>query len=364
MSELPEIALARSDGGRPALITGGAGFIGTNLAHRLLTSGCPVLLYDNLSRPGVRVNLEWLYGLHGERVRAIIGDIRDRHSLRRAVRAAGQVYHLAAQVAVTTSLADPALDFEVNARGTLNLLEELRALDNPPPLIFTSTNKVYGNLEDLQLRRNGTRYYPVDPATFALGIGENRSLKFHSPYGCSKGAADQYVSDYARIYGLPAVVFRMSCIYGPHQLGTEDQGWVAHFLIRAVEGKSITIYGDGMQVRDVLYVEDLIDAFLLARAKIDRLSGLAFNIGGGPANTLSLIELIDLIHQVHGEIPRVRFESWRTGDQRFYVSDLRRFQAATGWAPRTSVRDGITRLYRWLLESRRLPVSQMARVGP
>lgn len=344
----------RSHRDGPVLITGGAGFIGTNLAHRLLAAGQQVLLFDNLARPGVERNLAWLRATHGANVQFELADIQDAAALRRAAEWAGQVFHFAAQVAVTTSLTDPVHDFVVNAGGTLNLLEALRARRDPPPLVFTSTNKVYGGLEDLSLRQIERRYAPVAATVAAQGIGEARPLAFHSPYGCSKGAADQYVLDYARTYGLPAVVFRMSCIYGPHQFGTEDQGWVAHFLIRALEGEPITLYGDGMQVRDVLFVDDLVDAFLLAQQHMGRVAGQAFNIGGGPRNTVSLLELIDLIGALRGERPRVHWDAWRTGDQRWYVSDTRKFQAATGWQPRHNVHAGVTRLYDWLLESRGL----------
>lgn len=338
--------------GGPVLITGGAGFVGCNVADRLLRDGHEVVVFDNLSRAGVERNLAWLRATHGDRVRAVVADVRDRDALDGAVRGASAVFHFAAQVAVTTSLVDPVEDFDVNARGTLNLLEALRAQDAPPPLLFTSTNKVYGDLADVSMARRSQRYEPEDARVAAHGVGEARPLDFHSPYGCSKGTADQYVLDYARSYGLQAVVFRMSCIYGPHQFGTEDQGWVAHFLIRAVDGKPIVLYGDGMQVRDVLYVEDLVDAMLLARREAGRLAGRAFNIGGGPANTTSLLELIDRIGALRGERPEVTFEDWRTGDQRYYVSDVRAFGAATGWQPRTTVDEGVERLYEWLMASR------------
>ncbi len=343
-----------SESNGPVLITGGAGFIGANVAHRLLSSGRRVVIFDNLSRPGVEKNIAWLERHNPERLRIEIADVRDREALRRVLDGVAQVFHFAAQVAVTTSLADPVSDFEVNTRGTLNLLEEMRRLDNPPSLVFTSTNKVYGDLGGIKLLRNGTRYYPADSVVHNLGINEDRILSFHSPYGCSKGAADQYVLDYARVYGIPAVVFRMSCIYGPHQVGTEDQGWVAHFLIRAINGEPITVYGDGMQVRDVLFIDDLVEALLLAEKQIGQLSGRAFNIGGGQANTTSLVELLEAIRELHGGKLEVLSELWRTGDQRYYVSDTRRFRAATGWSPRIGVREGIVRLYDWLLQSRGL----------
>ena len=304
---------------QPVLITGGAGFIGTNLADRLLSLGQPVRLFDNLSRPGVEQNLRWLKSRYGDLVQIEIADLRDRFALRQALQDVSQVFHFAAQVAVTTSVTNPFNDFEINALGTLNLLEEMRqaqlsrrdSLSKPPSLVFTSTNKVYGTLPDIQLQLNCTRYQPL---ALKNGISEEHPLDFHSPYGCSKGAADQYVIDYARTFSIPAVVFRMSCIYGPHQFGTEDQGWVAHFLIRAIEGQPISLYGDGMQVRDILFVEDLVDAFLLAQENIHALSGQAFNIGGGIDNTTSLVEFIELIGEIHGKKPPVDFDTWRPGD--------------------------------------------------
>jgi CDP-paratose 2-epimerase len=344
------------------LITGGAGFIGTNLADRLLSAGRSVLIYDDLSRPGVERNVAWLREQHGERLRVEIADIRNRQTLRSAVRHAEQVFHFAAQVAVTTSLDDPLADFEVNVGGTLNLLEEIRVLESPPPLLFTSTNKVYGSLADLPLEQNGLRYQPLD-TTLRSGVSEERRLDFHSPYGCSKGAADQYVLDYARTFGLPAVVFRMSCIYGLHQMGTEDQGWVAHFLIRALTGKPLILYGDGRQVRDLLFADDLVDAFLLAHANIHTLSGEAFNIGGGLGNTISLLELLDLIEALHGARPEVRLETWRCADQRYYVSDTRKFKAATGWSPKINARQGIEKLYHWLIEARNDAVPKTLAAG-
>jgi CDP-paratose 2-epimerase len=355
------------NGNEPVLITGGAGFIGTNLADRLLSARQPVIIYDNLSRPGVRQNLDWLHSAHGDLVQIEEADVRDFNSLRRAVARASQVFHFAAQVAVTTSLADPIADFEINARGTLNLLEALRALDNPPPLIFTSTNKVYGDLCDIRLRMNDGRCEPEDNEVRVHGFNEERSLHFHSPYGCSKGAACQYVLDYARTFGLRTAVFRMSCIYGLHQFGNEDQGWVAHFLIRALNNQPITIYGDGCQVRDVLFADDLIDAFLLAQRNIDALAGQVFNIGGGPANTTSLLELLELIGELSSRSPDVRFDERRPADQQYYVSDTRKFLAATGWAPKVGVREGVTRLYQWLHEFRRaapVPLPGGSRVEP
>jgi CDP-paratose 2-epimerase len=341
---------------RPVVITGGAGFIGTNLAHRLLSAKRRVIVFDDLSRPGVAQNLEWLRETHGNSVQHVRGDVRDFKAVRKVLEHASQLFHFAAQVAVTTSLSDPIEDFEINARGTLNVLEALRSLSSPPPLVFTSTNKVYGDLKDVKLCSRAGRYEPEDEAIRRHGFGESRALHFHSPYGCSKGAACQYVQDYARTFGLPTVVFRMSCIYGPHQFGTEDQGWVAHFLIRALDQLPITIYGDGHQVRDILFVEDLVNAFLLAQEHMGEIAGQVFNIGGGPSNTVSLLELVDIINTLHGTKPQVRLDEWRAADQQYYVSDTRKFSAATGWTPRVGVAEGVRRLYEWLCESRPIPV--------
>ncbi len=352
----------RSRKDRLALVTGGAGFIATNVADRLARDGWRVRLFDNLSRDGVEANVAWLRDVHGDRIELQLGDVRDAEAVRTAVTGVSRVFHLAAQVAVTTSLTDPIQDFDVNARGTLNLLEAIRQLDTPPTLLFTSTNKVYGDLADLRLDAQPTRYTPGEDAVRTHGISEAQPLSFHSPYGCSKGAAEQYVLDYARTFGLPATVFRMSCIYGPHQFGTEDQGWVAHFAIQTMNGRPLTLYGDGLQVRDVLFVDDLVEAMMRAHACIDRTAGEAYNIGGGPAQTISLIELLDLLTGIVDRRPQYELEPWRTADQRYYVSDWRKFSGVTGWAPRVSVLEGVSRLIRWL-ESAVLPVSPEATLG-
>jgi len=333
---------------KATLITGGAGFIGTNLADRLLADGERVIIYDNLSRPGVERNLIWLQEKYGRRVEARIADLRNNYQLNQAVAEAKEVFHFAAQVAVTTSVKHPAIDFEINAAGALGLLEAVRQAPEPPKIIFTSTNKVYGALPRLALERTGYRYLPVEPQLREFGLSEQTPLEFHSPYGCSKGCVDQYVLDYARSFGIPAAVFRMSCIYGPHQFGTEDQGWVAHFALRTQQDLPLTLYGDGCQIRDVLFVEDLVEAFLLARARLPGISGEAFNIGGGPANTLTLLELLELLHALNGDLPTVGYGSWRLGDQKYYVSDIRKFSELTGWRPRFSVEEGVARLYEWL----------------
>ncbi len=348
---------------RPVLITGGAGFIGINLAHRLLAGGNAVIIYDNLSRPGVERNLRWLRAQHRENLNVVVADVRDEKALAGATRQAGQVFHFAAQAAVTASLEDPIGDFEVNARGTLNVLEALRKLGRPVPLLFSSTSKVYGDLRDITIAPSETRYIVPAYSQLCDGVDEQRRLEFQNPHGCSKGAADQYVLDYARTYDMPAAVFRLSCIYGPHQCGTEDQGWIAHFVLSALQEQQITIFGDGKQVRDALFVEDLIDAMIFAQANMEAVSGRAFNIGGGPGNTVSLLELISLLATLQGTLPKVKFASWRAADQRFYVSDIRRFSAATGWKPRVGVREGVRRLHRWLIENR-VAEAEAAQISP
>jgi CDP-paratose 2-epimerase len=336
--------------GRSILVTGGAGFIGTNVADRALRQGGRVVILDDLSRPGVVANVSRLRALHPDGDLTVhVADIRDERMVRRALSGVDSVVHLAAQVAVTTSVTAPVHDFEVNLRGTMTLLEAIRRIPNPPSLLFTSTNKVYGALPDVATEPDRTRHRPVDTTIATNGIGEQRPLDFCSPYGCSKGGADQYVLDYAKTYGLRASVFRMSCIYGPHQCGNEDQGWVAHFLLQARRSEPIMVYGDGRQVRDVLYVDDLVDAIDVMTAG-DSLHGRPFNIGGGATNTLSLLELLTMIEQLEGRPLEVEFHDWRVGDQRWYVSDTSRFRELTGWAPAVGVKDGVSRLHRWLTD--------------
>ncbi len=332
----------------PVLITGGAGFIGGNLARRLLAAGQDVILFDNLSRPGVADNLRWLRRAYGTRLAVEIGDVRDYAAVERVVAQAGAVFHFAAQVAVTSSLSQPREDFMVNAQGTLNILEALRTRRSHLPLLFTSTNKVYGTMANMQLREGRLAYTPTDATLCEDGIAETAPLDFHSPYGCSKGCAEQYVLDYSHSFGLPAVVFRMSCIYGPLQCGNEDQGWVAHFASSMYRRQVITVYGDGKQVRDLLFVDDLIDAMLLALRHIDRTSGRAFNIGGGPLNARSVLEVISLLSEIQAVAPAISFADWRVADQRYYVSDTAAFRQVTEWHPKTRLRDGIEHLCAWL----------------
>jgi CDP-paratose 2-epimerase len=339
---------------RPVLITGGAGFIGCNIANRLAEDGHEILVYDALSRPGVEKNLAWLKERHPGLVSSITADIRDEDELARAAREAKAVFHMAAQVAVTTSLADPREDFEINIRGTLNLLDALRLKGEPTPIIFASTNKVYGDLTDIDFVLEGQRYVPQDSDVAIHGIGENRPLDFHTPYGCSKGAADQYVLDYARSFGVPAAAVRMSCIYGLRQMGTEDQGWVAHFLIRALEGQPITLYGDGHQVRDIMDVRNAVEAYVRVWERIDRISGRAFNLGGGPDNAVSLRELIAYMSEMLGREIDVSFDDWRAGDQRYFVADTRRIREALDLSLAVPWKEGVALLAEWLRESRGL----------
>ncbi|MGB5036520.1 MAG: SDR family NAD(P)-dependent oxidoreductase [Blastocatellia bacterium] len=334
------------------LITGGAGFIGANAAERFLGQGAAVTVVDDLSRPGAEKNLAWLEGKGDLAFHRV--DIRDGAALADVVAGAGDldlVLHLAGQVAVTTSVTDPRMDFEVNALGTFNLLEAARAAGVRAPIVFSSTNKVYGGMEDVGVVVRD-RCYAYDG--LPDGVPESRGLDFHSPYGCSKGAADQYVRDYHRIYGLNTVVFRQSCIYGYRQFGFEDQGWIAWFTIAAQMGKPITVYGDGMQVRDVLFVDDLIDAFEKAAENIERTAGQVYNVGGGPSNVLSLIELLEHIERRLGaSIPSAR-DDWRPGDQRVYISDIRKAAADFGWTPKISKTEGLERLYDWVAANREL----------
>ena len=331
-----------------ALITGGAGFIGCNLARYLATRGHRVRVFDSLARPGSERNLAWLRDSLGDDLEFVEGDTRDAAAVARAAAGAEAIFHFAAQVAVTSSVDDPVHDFEVNARGTLNVLEAARRSGSA--VFYTSTNKVYGGMDDVPVVELPTRYAYAD---LPQGASEAQPLDFHSPYGCSKGAADQYVRDYARIYDLRTVVFRMSCIYGERQFGNEDQGWVAHFLIAAVLGRPITIYGDGKQIRDLLFVDDLVRAFEQAWAHLDATAGRVYNIGGGPDNTLAVwAEFGPLLEELLGRPIPVQYGPWRPGDQKVYVTDVRRAAAEFGWQPAVSAREGITRLLHWVQANR------------
>jgi CDP-paratose 2-epimerase len=339
---------------RNILITGGAGFIGSNLADRLLADPTArVRIFDNLSRQGVEHNLQWLRGREGsDRLEFVRGDVRDFASVYGAANDASEIYHLAAQVAVTTSVDEPRSDFETNLLGTFNVLEAARRSGRRPFLLFTSTNKVYGSLENVPVAVDGSRYCALD--TSFKGVSETELLDFHSPYGCSKGAADQYVRDYARIYDLPTVVFRMSCIAGPRQFGNEDQGWVAHFLYSTLEGKPITIYGDGFQVRDVLHVYDLVDAIVAARMSTEKTSGQVYNLGGGMERAISVIEMLRMIGVEGGTNPNLRHRLTRPGDQPLYISNTDKLEAHTGWRPQFSNKQTLEAIHRFWKDNRNL----------
>src|SRR3954467_3909456 len=331
---------------RSVLIFGGAGFIGSNWAQRLLTStDAQVHVFDNLSRPGVRYNLAELRKTAGssKRLKVTVGDVRDAALVRKAVQVATEIYHFAAQVAVTTSMDDPRADFEVNMGGTLNILEAARTCGHKPSVLFTSTNKVYGHLEAPAGKQTRER---------SDTVSEKQPLDFHSPYGCSKGAADQYVHDYARMFGIPSVVFRMSCIAGRRQFGNEDQGWVAHFLYTAMQRMPLVIYGDGRQVRDVLCVDDLIRGFEAVRRNQEITRGQVYNVGGGQTNTTSLLELIAQIEKLIGRPVEYVKDDARPGDQLVYVTDYSKLTRDTGWKPQVSVRQTLMRIQDWWKQNR------------
>jgi CDP-paratose 2-epimerase len=335
------------------LITGGAGFIGSNYVARLLSRGEDVKILDNLSRGGAERNLQWLESVYGNKSFELIqADVRDAQAAREAAQDADVIVHLAAQVAVTTSVVDPRADFEINALGTFNVLEGARASGRNPIVIYASTNKVYGGMEDVEVVEKETRY---EYGSLPYGVSESEPLDFHSPYGCSKGTGDQYVRDYARIYDLPTVVMRQSCIYGPRQFGIEDQGWVAWFIIATVLNRPMTIYGDGKQVRDLLYVEDLLDGYDAAIQGIDKVSGQVFNLGGGMPNTISVWkEFGPMLEQLAGHPLPVKLGDWRPGDQKVFVSDVRKASEVIGWSPKITVEEGVKRLFTWVKENKQL----------
>lgn len=337
------------------LVTGGAGFIGSHVAEYFASIGSEVVILDNFARDKLlgkdsewtRYNINYLKSKFSDLI-LVEADIRDFNEVLKAASGCDLIVHAAAQVAVTTSLIDPMTDFTINAQGTLNVLEAARRYDSA--VIFLSTNKVYGDrVNQIPVVDLGTRYY-YNSADYRYGIPEEFPVDgcAHTPYGCSKLAADIYVQDYGRVYGLRTIVFRMSCIYGERQFGVEDQGWLAHFIRRTISGEPITIYGDGKQVRDVLHVEDLVKAIAAAYNKASNLIGVVLNIGGGPENTISLLEAIDYIASLHGSRPVLRFEQWRQADQKVYVSDIRKAKNVLGWSPQIGWREGIKRLYKWI----------------
>lgn len=332
------------------LITGGAGFIGSNYVNRLLERGEDVVVYDNLSRAGAPRNVDWLRQTHGSSsFQLVTGDVRDAALLTSTANAADIIVHLAGQVAVTTSVTHPREDFEINALGTFNAIEAARLSTRDPILLYASTNKVYGGMEDMPLAESATRW---QYASLKHGCPEAQPLDFHSPYGCSKGTGDQYVRDYARIYGLRTVVLRQSCIYGPRQFGVEDQGWLAWFIIAAVTGKPITIYGDGKQVRDVLHVDDLLDAYDASIERIDDVAGKVYNVGGGAKNVISVYsEFFPMLEKLLGHKIPVERGDWRPGDQRVFYADIRKAAEGLGWQPKINVAEGIKKLFDWVMEN-------------
>ena len=340
------------------LVTGGAGFIGCHTSAHFADAGDSVVVFDNLSRKGSRSNAEWLKSNHP--VEIFEGDVRRFEDLEKCFREKGPfdvAIHLAAQVAVTTSVTSPREDFEINALGSFNVLEGARSQPEAPFVIFASTNKVYGGMEEVKVVEDETRYRYKD---FPQGIPETQNLDFHSPYGCSKGAADQYVRDYSRIYGIPTAVCRQSCIYGTRQFGIEDQGWVAWFVIAAVFERPITIYGDGKQVRDVLYVEDLVRAYRALIEQRDRIGGKIFNVGGGPEFAMSVWkEFGPMLEDFLGRKIPTSTADWRPGDQPVYVSDITKAKAELGWAPQVAPREGIEKLYRWVQANRDLVAREL-----
>ncbi|RPI29610.1 MAG: NAD-dependent epimerase/dehydratase family protein [Acidobacteria bacterium] len=328
------------------LVTGGAGFIGSNLVNRLIGEGHRVTILDNLTRSGCEQNLDWLRSVHGPHSFQLIrGDVSDYSVVVKAAKGAQRIYHLAGQVAVTTSVTDPRADFQANALGTFNVLEAARQVADNPILLYASTNKVYGGMEGVRIVEDRLRYQYAD---LPFGVSEDQPLDFHSPYGCSKGAGDQYTRDYARIYGLRTVVVRQSCIYGYRQFGIEDQGWVAWFVIAALKGLPISIYGNGKQVRDVLFIDDLLDGYDAVVRNIDRVAGQVYNLGGGAANTISIwTEFRPLLEKLAGHRISACFGDWRPGDQPVYVSDIRKAERDLGWRPRIGVKEGIGNLFAW-----------------
>ncbi|PKN97777.1 MAG: CDP-paratose 2-epimerase [Chloroflexi bacterium HGW-Chloroflexi-4] len=335
------------------LITGGAGFIGSNYASRCISRGEKIVIFDNLSRAGSKRNLAWLEETYGKgSFELVVGDVRDSSAIQAAARNVNRILHLAAQVAVTTSVTEPRNDFEVNALGTFNTLEAARLSGNKPGFLFSSTNKVYGGMENVRVVEKGTRYDYVD---LPEGASEDQLLDFHSPYGCSKGSGDQYVRDYARIYDLPTIVFRQSCIYGTRQFGVEDQGWVAWFVIAAITGRPISIYGDGKQVRDILFVEDLCDAYDAAFQRLPQVGGEVFNIGGGRKNTISIwMEFKPFLEKLLGRKIETTQGDWRPGDQPVFISDIRKANNLLNWSPKVGAEEGIGRLFNWVKENKDL----------
>lgn len=334
------------------LITGCCGFIGSHLAEHFLKVGSNVIGIDNLSRKGTDLNLKFLS--EKKNFEFYKEDIRDFEKMAGIFKKRGPfdlIIHEAAQVAVTTSVINPRMDFEINALGTFNLLEATRLYSSDAFFEFASTNKVYGKMDDLNVVERNGRY---DYETLKSGVNEKCCLDFHSPYGCSKGVADQYVHDYSRIYGLKTVVLRQSCIYGTRQFGVEDQGWVAWFIIASIMNRPLTIYGDGKQCRDVLWIDDLVDTYVACYKNVDKVSGEIYNVGGGPKNVLSLIELVDYLKKAGIMTQDPALSDWRPGDQKIFVSDIKKICDAVHWKPKITPQEGVKKLASWAMENKSL----------
>lgn len=332
------------------LITGGAGFIGSNLADYYLKKKCRVVIFDDMSRKGTDINLQWLEDVYPH-IQIYKGDVRNRQDIDTCIEDFGPfdiIFHMAAQVAVTTSVTDPQSDFEINAIGSFNLLESIRNKNANAIVIYASTNKVYGEMKHIEIAERDNRYVYKD---YPRGITENENLDFHSPYGCSKGCADQYFLDYYRIYGIKTIVLRQSCIYGYRQFGIEDQGWVAWFTIASMFNKPITVYGDGKQVRDILFIDDLLSAYDQAINHIDATKGNAYNIGGCEYN-MSLLELVAYLENYIGTSLNIGYADWRPGDQKVFIGDIEKAYHDFGWYPQVDVQQGVQKLMKWVDKNR------------
>jgi len=347
--------------GKKILVTGGAGFIGSHIAEFYATKRSNVIVLDNLSRCRLlgkgykNAVYNWEYLKKCGNVKLLESDVTNFEQLKQICKDVDTIIHTAAQTAVTTSLADPRTDFMTNALGTFNILETARKFCNNPTIIFCSTNKVYGsNVNEIEVLQKETRYIFED--RFKNGVSETFPVDLceHTPYGCSKLAGDLYTQDYAKIYGLRTAVFRMSCIYGTRQFGVEDQGWVAWFTIATITGKPITIYGDGKQVRDILYVTDLVNAFDNFLQRKNQLSGEVFNMGGGSENTISLLELLNMLEQLTGKRSKITFSDWRPSDQKVYVSNILKAKEKLRWSPKVNPKKGVEKLVNWVLENKNL----------
>ena len=330
------------------VITGGCGFIGSNATDYFADKASEIMIVDNYSRKGALENAEWLKSKHTN-LKFVKADIsKDFDILKNEFRDADAIIHLAGQVAVTFLVQDPRTDFNDNALGTFNVLEATRLSADKARFIYSSTNKVYGGMETIKVTEKENRF---EYENLPNGIPESALLDFYSPYGCSKGSADQYTRDYERIYGMSTTVLRQSCIYGPRQFGIEDQGWVAWFIIASLLKKPITLFGNGKQVRDVLYVEDLVKCYETCLNKSTLSQGKIYNVGGGAKNTMSLLELLSFLEELQGEKTEYSFSDWRAGDQPVYISDISKIKSELGWSPTISVNEGVKKLFYWVKDN-------------